>query len=89
MQIELSLPSFLEEQLRDIVSRAIEDATYKLQLSPSKDWMTLKEATSYAGVSINTFNNFRLHGLKVFELDGGVKRVSKKEIDSFMNTHSY
>lgn len=53
-----------------------------------KNWMSLKEAAIYAGVSYNTFIKFRTLGLKVCEIDG-IKRVSKKEIDRFLEEYSY
>lgn len=53
-----------------------------------KEWMSLKEAASYAGVSYNTLIKFRLMGLKICEIDG-IKRVSRKEIDRFLEGHSF
>ncbi|QNK88917.1 helix-turn-helix domain-containing protein [Sporosarcina sp. resist] len=52
------------------------------------EWMTLKDAAKYADVSYNTFMKFREMGLKVCEIDG-VKRVSRKEIDKFLESYSY
>ena len=52
------------------------------------EWMSLKEGAKYADVSYNTFMKFRLKGLKVSEVDG-VKRVSRKEIDKFLENHSF
>lgn len=51
-------------------------------------WLTLNMAAKYAGVSYNTFIKFRTRGLKVCEIEG-IKRVSKKEIDRFLEEHSY
>lgn len=53
----------------------------------TKEWLSLKEASTYAGVSYNTFIKFRTRGLKVCEIDG-IKRVSRKEIDRFLEEHS-
>ena len=52
------------------------------------EWLSLKDAAIYAGVSYNTFITFRHMGLKVCEIEG-IKRVSRKEIDSFLESHSY
>ena len=52
-----------------------------------KEWMSLKEGASYAGVSQNTFVKFREMGLKVTEIDG-IKRVSRSAIDSFFYEYS-
>ena len=46
------------------------------------EWLSLKDAAKYAGVSYNTFITFRHMGLKVCEIEG-IKRVSRKEIDIF------
>jgi len=53
-----------------------------------KEWMSLKEGASYAGVSPNTFIKFREMGLKVTEIDN-IKRVSKSAIDSFYHQYSF
>ncbi|AMA64235.1 helix-turn-helix domain-containing protein [Kurthia gibsonii] len=59
-----------------------------LQTKPPKEWLSLKEAAEYAGVSYNTFIKFREMGLRVAEVEG-VKRVSCKEIDKFYENHSF
>ena len=51
-------------------------------------WLALKDGAKYAGVSYNTFLKFRGMGLKICEVDG-VKRVSRKEIDSFLGRYSF
>lgn len=53
-----------------------------------REWLSLKEAAKYAGVSYNTFIKFRLRGLKICEVEG-IKRVSRKEIDRFLEEHSF
>ncbi|SFQ61819.1 hypothetical protein SAMN05421670_3002 [Psychrobacillus psychrotolerans] len=55
---------------------------------PISEWMTLANGAKYAGVSYNTFSKFRLMGLKVSEIEG-IKRVSRKEIDSFLESYSF
>lgn len=53
-----------------------------------KEWYSLKEAADYLGVSHNTLMKFRQMGLKVCEIEG-VKRVSKSEMNRFMNENSF
>ena len=53
-----------------------------------KEWLSLKEAAIYAGVSYNTLIKLRSQGLKVCEIEG-IKRVSKKEIDRFLEENSF
>lgn len=72
------------DNLQNMVSNAIQRAINNYQ---PKEWLSLKEGASYAGVSYNTFIKFREMGLKVTEIDG-IKRVSKSTIDSFFNQHS-
>ena len=50
--------------------------------------MSLAEAAKYAGVSHNTFTKFREMGLRVCQVEG-IKRVSRKEIDNFLESHSF
>lgn len=69
------------------IIHTIEKSITKLSVE-YKVWLSLKEGASYAGVSYNTFIKFRTMGLKVTEIDG-VKRVSKKEIDRFLEQHSF
>lgn len=54
----------------------------------TKEWMSIKEACNYIGVSYNTFIKYREMGLKVCEIEG-IKRVSRTEIDNFLNKFSY
>ncbi len=57
-------------------------------ISVPKEWLSLKEAATYVGVSYNTFIKFREMGLPVAEIQG-VKRVSRKAIDTFFENHSF
>lgn len=54
----------------------------------TKEWLSLKEGAAYAGVSYGTFIKFRKMGLKIAEVEG-IKRVSRKEIDTFLENHSF
>ncbi|MBD8033814.1 MerR family transcriptional regulator [Solibacillus merdavium] len=73
--------------LENHIIHTIEKSITKLSIE-YKEWLSLKEGASYAGVSYNTFIKFRSMGLKVTEIDG-VKRVSKKEVDRFMESYSF
>lgn len=53
----------------------------------TKEWFSLKEASEYIGVSPNTLSKYREMGLKVFSIEG-VSRVSREEINRFLETHS-
>lgn len=89
MNIQLDMPTGLEDQLKAMVFNATQQALeqYKQSLV-SKDWFSLKEACEYAGVSNATMSKFRTLGLKVCEVDN-VKRVARKEIDRFLEENSY
>ncbi|MGA3675548.1 helix-turn-helix domain-containing protein [Lysinibacillus agricola] len=88
MQIEYAIPG-LEEEIKSIVSIATKESIekYYKQLT-SKEWMNISEACEYIGVSFNTFQKFRAMGLKVAEIDG-VKRISRKEINQFLESNSF
>jgi hypothetical protein len=82
------MPEGLEEQLTNVVFMATKQAMEQHQkVLFANDWMSIKEGASYAGVSVNTFSKFREMGLKVCEIDG-VKRVSRKEINEFLESNS-
>lgn len=72
-----------ESQLIKIIEKSFAQLS-----SEYKEWLSLKEGASYAGVSYNTFIKFRTMGLRVSEIDG-VKRVSKTEVNRFMEEHSF
>lgn len=69
------------------IEKVIVDTLNKVMCA-NREWMTLKEGAEYANVSYNTFAKFRLMGLKICEIDG-VKRVSRREIDQFLQDHSF
>lgn len=82
-EVSKSLENILTELIINCTNQAI-----KSQHFVSKEWFSLSEASKYAGVSHNTFVKFRKSGLRVCEIDG-IKRVSKKEIDRFLEEFSY
>lgn len=79
-------PEF-EEKLLSQINYFLNHTSYKNARSNNK-WLSITEAAKYAGVSYNTFIKFRTYGLKVCEIDG-IKRVSSKEIDRFLEKHSF
>lgn len=89
MILHLDMPTGLEEQLKQVVLQATQKALKEQQMKVTvKEWLDLKSGAAYAGVSYNTFIKFREHGLKIAEIEG-VKRVSKYEIDRFLDEHSF
>lgn len=90
--MEQSITSFNttnhQEELNNFIITALERLVKEQKQQVPKEWLSLKEGAKYANVSYNTFIKFLELGLKVCEIDG-VKRVSKTEIDSFLNKHSY
>jgi len=89
MRVELDMPVGLEDELKALILNATKQALDQSQKQQiTKQWLSLKEGASYAGVSYNSFIKFREMGLKVCEIDG-IKRVSKKEIDQFLYSFSF
>ncbi|MCZ8540277.1 helix-turn-helix domain-containing protein [Psychrobacillus psychrodurans] len=74
-----------EEFISIVVRQTLQTAKQTFTIG---EWMSLKEGAKYADVSYNTFMKFRSKGLKVSEVDG-VRRVSRKEIDRFLENHSF
>lgn len=89
MKIELDMPHGLEGQIKAIILSATKEAMEEnKKLIAAKEWMSIQEACKYANVSNVTFQKFRALGLRIAEIDG-IKRVSKKEIDRFLENNSY
>lgn len=89
MKLEFDISAEFEERLKEIVMKAtLQVKAEEHRQMASKEWMTIKEATAYVGVSYNTFMKFRTLGLVICEIEG-VKRVSKKEVDSFLQNNSF
>lgn len=83
------MPQGLEEQLKQVVLSATKEAIEHSQKQlASKEWFSIGEACEYIGVSFNTFSKFRTMGLPVAEVDK-IKRVSKKQIDLFLQKNSF
>lgn len=77
------------ERIEEIIEKAIKRALHSTKPDlPTKEWMTLAEGANYAGVANNTFRKFRVMGLKVSQVEG-VQRVSRQEIDKFLEENSY
>ena len=76
------------KEFEAMITLIVNETVQATKKSFVNEWMTLKEGAEYAKVSNNTFTKFRLMGLKVCEVNG-IKRVSRKEIDTFLEIHSY
>lgn len=80
---------FTNTDMEELIMKAVHKALLATQHQfIDSGWMALKDGAKYAGVSYNTFLKFRVMGMKICEVDG-VKRVSRKEIDSFLEHHSF
>ncbi|QTB29064.1 helix-turn-helix domain-containing protein [Lysinibacillus sphaericus] len=89
MKIEFDPIPNLEKQIEKVVISATEKAVEQTHIRlATKEWMSIQEACKYIGVSFNTFSKFRTMGLPVAEIDK-VKRVSKKQIDLFLQKNSF
>lgn len=75
------------KKIEELIVRFSEQASQKHTV-PINEWMTLANGAKYAGVSYNTFVKFQRMGLKVSQIEG-VKRVSRKEIDYFLENNSF
>lgn len=86
---DLDISTLLGEQAGAILISSMEKAFQQyFERLATKEWLSVKEACEYIGVSFNTFAKFREKGLPVCEIDG-IKRVSKRSIDEFLKNNSY
>lgn len=71
----------------DKVEKAMDIREAGLGSEVQSEYMNLKESAKYIGVSFNTLKKLiREEGLSVIMV-GGLKRMSKKDIDAFMDVH--
>lgn len=87
MQNSFEISKEIESKLSKIIITCTSQAINSHQV-PAKAWFSLNEGAKYVGVSHNTFVKFRQMGLKVCEIEG-IKRVSRKEIDHFLEKNSF
>lgn len=79
----------MNTNIEEVVMKAVQKALLATQHQfMDSGWLSLKEGAKYAGVCNNTFVKFREMGLQVCEIEG-IKRVSRKEIDRFLEDHSF
>lgn len=79
-----------EKRLVSAIVKAIQDNIQPPQNEPANtqdEWLKLKDAAKYLGVSEGTFYKLRIRGLKVFEVNG-TKRVNKKDLERFIKKNS-
>lgn len=87
METVFGVTKQLERKLTNLIITSTYEAM-KSNVNLLKEWLSLSEAAIYAGVSYNTFLKFRQRGLRVCEIEG-IKRVSRKEIDRFLEENSF
>ncbi|KQL33340.1 hypothetical protein [Psychrobacillus sp. FJAT-21963] len=75
----------IEELIMSFANQASQSPKHPVLIS---EWMTLANGAKYAGVSYNSFVKFQRMGLKVSQVEG-IKRVSRKEIDNFLENYSF
>lgn len=92
MKIDLELSKGFEQEIKAVVIQATREVLFtegkRDKETNNKEWLNIKEAAKYAGVSYNTFLRFREMGLKFTEING-IKRVSKTKIDEFLMENSF
>lgn len=89
MKLEFDVIPSLEKQIETVVLHTTEKAIQiYYEKNAVKEWMSIKEACEYIGVSFNSFTKLRKLGLRVCEIEG-IKRVSKMEINKFLEEKSF
>ena len=78
--LHMAIEKIIEEKLEEKLKQQLEKASENYN---SKEWMNIKEACEYMGVSYKSLNNLINQGLKVISI-GRSKRLSKTDIDNFL-----
>lgn len=83
MDLIVELIDKVVNQVEEKLDIAIERRLGVFNGNINKPYMNKKEAAQYINVSFNTLQKFIDNGLPVIEVDG-VKLLSKKDIDEFL-----
>lgn len=90
MEIPLTLSKESLNVIRSVMLKSAQEAfseVVRQQKYPR--YMTIKDASGYAGVAVNTFRkDFINKGLRVIDPDG-LKRIDKNDIDEFMENMKF
>lgn len=82
--LPLKLSDEFTKTYEELIIKITKDTIEKTQNGLGyKPYMNKKEAAQYIGISYNTLCKFIECGLPVIEIDG-VKLISKKQIDEFL-----
>lgn len=83
MELKMTVPDEYEQQIKkEMLDSAVE--AYKLagEREALPEWLNIKQACAYAGVSFNTLKKWIAMGLRVSTI-AGMQRISKKAINDF------
>ncbi|USZ60692.1 helix-turn-helix domain-containing protein [Lactiplantibacillus plantarum] len=88
MEMSFQVPEEVENQIKAEMYEACRDAFEKFgKQTTYPDYMDLGQACSYLNVARNTLNGFIREGLPV-SIIGNVKRISKRDINNFMDENA-
>jgi excisionase family DNA binding protein len=90
MEVKVSMPEEFNNELSHQIYVAAESAFKEIKRKADyPDYMTIKQACSYIGVSRTTLMTKLIPaGLKMITIDGSLMRFSKKTIDEFLEQHN-
>lgn len=87
MEVKMQVPPEFEEHIkREMLKTAVE--AYKLagKREALPEYLNMRQAGEYAGVSFNTLKKWIAMDLRVSNI-AGMQRISKKAIDNFYKAH--
>ncbi|MCT4397329.1 helix-turn-helix domain-containing protein [Pediococcus ethanolidurans] len=87
MEVKMQVPPEFEEHIKEEMLKTAVEA-YKLagKREALPEYMNMKQAGEYAGVSFNTLKKWIAMDLRVSNI-AGMQRISKKAIDEFYLEH--
>ncbi|MFL2071994.1 helix-turn-helix domain-containing protein [Marinilactibacillus psychrotolerans] len=81
------LPKALEQIIIEESRKAVQLLLQQETPWAFKDWLTLKDAQSYLGISWQTLNQWRQQGLRVSEMSPRNIFVHKEELNRFIKEY--
>lgn len=89
--ISIPIPDTFQDDFKAMLTIAAKEAieVAKKQETPYafKEWLTLKEAQQYLGISWQTLNQWRQQGLRVSEMSPRNIFVHKEELNRFIKEY--
>lgn len=86
MELKIEIDNEMFKKVADEILRSFQKEEVVSMKESQPAYLKKKDAARYIGCSLNTLDKYIKNGLTVFR-SGNSVRISKQDIDDFMNEH--